>query len=70
MAELEHVSDLNGRRDVRDPEVVAHATVNADGDSDHARMVSPEDGRRLVAGVDAASADEADRPEQRGKQRV
>jgi hypothetical protein len=47
--QLEHVPDLDGRGDMRETEVVASAAVNADGDPDHARIVAPEDGRRLVA---------------------
>ena len=44
VASLEHVSDLDRRRDVTEAEVVARATVDADGDSDHARMVTPREG--------------------------
>jgi hypothetical protein len=37
VAELERVPDLDRHRDVGDPEVVAVAAVNADGDSDYGR---------------------------------
>lgn len=42
--QLEHVTDLDRRRDVRHAEVVALHVVNANGDSDHAGIVTPEEG--------------------------
>jgi hypothetical protein len=42
VAELEHVSDLDRRWDVRNAEVVSLAAVNADGDSDHAACASAD----------------------------
>ena len=42
MAQLEFVSDLDPQRDVRDAEVIADATVNADGDADHGRITGSE----------------------------
>jgi hypothetical protein len=54
VAELEHVTDLDGRRDVAEAEVVASATVNPDGDSDHVGSVTFESGRPLVARADTS----------------
>ena len=39
VAELEHVSDLDRRRNVRDTEVVARAAVGANRNADHAGIV-------------------------------
>jgi hypothetical protein len=41
--EVEHVSDLHGRRDVADAEVVAPHVVDADGDANHDVIVAAED---------------------------
>ena len=40
VSRLQHVPDLDGQRDVAEAQVLAHAAVNADGDSDHGEIVA------------------------------
>jgi hypothetical protein len=56
LPKLEHVVNLDRRRDVTDAEVVALAAVNPDGDSDHAGIVAAEVAGWLVARSDTTSA--------------
>lgn len=44
MAQLEHVSDLDWRRDLGEAEVVACAAVDANGDSDHESLSRSSEG--------------------------
>ena len=44
VAQLEHVSDLDGRRNVGHAEIVSLAAVNAYRNPDHAEIVTPEGG--------------------------
>ncbi len=56
-AELEHVADLDGRRDVGNPEVVTGPAMDSNGNADvHRRNVARARAQRLVAQADALTA--------------